>query len=71
MHAYETQVHIGPDGILRIEMPVSEAEADLNVLVVLTKSAQLQDSQDTYGTCAGFGLQEPTDLPLQPAGWKS
>jgi hypothetical protein len=70
MHAYETQVHIGSDGILRLEMPVSETEADLNVLVVLTESPQLQGAQDTYGTCAGFGLQEPADLPLQPADWK-
>ncbi len=70
MHAYETQVHVGPDGILRLEMPVSETEADLNVLVVLSKNPQSQDAQDTYGTCAGFGLQEPADLPLQPTGWK-
>ena len=71
MHAYETQVHIGPDGILRLEVPVHESETDINVLVVLTKSSGTLDMEGVYGSCAGLGFQEPPDLPLQPCDLNS
>ena len=34
MQAYETHVHIGPDGVLRLELPVAESETDCDVVVL-------------------------------------
>jgi len=69
MQAYETQVHIGPDGILRIELPVDESETDCDVVVLLSKRREAKDKRSTYGACAGLGLEEPADLVLQPLDW--
>ena len=70
MHAYETHVHVGQDRILRLELPVSESEMDLSILVIVNKIPASVQMQDTYGSCAGLGLQEPVDLVLQPLDWK-
>ena len=66
MLAYETQVHIGPDGILRIEFPVAESEADCDVVVLLSKRQQVEDGRNAFGSCAGLDIEEPPDLPLPP-----
>ncbi len=69
MHTYETQVHIGPDGILRLELPVSDSETDMDVLVVLRKTVADPKGEGIYGSCAGLDLQEPADLPLSASHW--
>ena len=69
MQAYETHVHIGPDSILRLELPVAESETDCDVVVLLSKRQQAKDGQATYGACDGLGLEEPPDLVLQPLDW--
>ena len=62
MQAYETRVHIGPDGILRLELPVAESETDCDVVVLIGKPQQAKDAQETYGTCAGLRLEEPVTM---------
>ncbi len=50
MPAYETHVHIGPDGIHRLELPVAESETDCDVVVLLSKRQQAkEDGQATCG----------------------
>lgn len=74
------QSRVGKDGILTVQIPLGETEADAQVLVTIepmrTDAAKLpipadqhESAKTTYGSCADLGLEEPPDLPLQQREW--
>jgi hypothetical protein len=72
MHAIETHVHVGGDGMLRLEVPFPGSDVDVDVILVVTERNLLAESgcgPTSYGSCADLGLRAPEDLPLQPADW--
>ena len=77
------QLHseVGPDGVLSLQVPLGADRANTPVIVTIQGVARgPQDRppnnedwhefvQRTYGSCAGLGLEEPDDLPLQERSW--
>ena len=71
------QIHsrIGEDGVLNLSVPMGASDANTEVMITIapangngTRSGRLEWHEfvrQTYGSCAGFGLDEPPDLPLQ------
>lgn len=74
MRTIQFESQIGSDGVLRLAVPIGESAALGRVLVTIDPAPQMSDStqgdaldsQSLYGSCAGFGLEEPPDLPLPP-----
>lgn len=72
MRSIQIESQIGPDGVLRITVPIGESEAFSRVVVTIAPAplpsdspqAKEADSESLYGSCAGLGLEEPPDLPL-------
>lgn len=77
MTRIEIKSRVGPDGVLKLNVPVGEAEANAEVLVVVEATGQntieTQDWQEfvnqTYGSCAGLDLEVPPDLPPESRVW--
>jgi hypothetical protein len=71
--AIQVQSKVGHDGVLRIPLTPADADADVRVTIEPITSGKSQMSpqewraflNQTYGSCAGLGLEEPEDLPLE------
>jgi hypothetical protein len=79
MTRIEIKSRVGPDGVLDVKVPVGPEEANREVMITVQPlstpagDAREDDWQkfidETYGSCAGLGLEEPADLPLQKREW--
>ena len=81
MKSIQLESEVGGDGILELRVPLGLGDANTRVMVTiqpLSKSAPRDASnrpdwhdfiRRTYGSCAGLGLEEPQDLPLQQREW--
>jgi hypothetical protein len=65
---------VGEDGVLDLRVPLGAAEANAEVLVTIeptgngngvSRTDWHEFVRRTYGSCAGLGLDEPADMPLQ------
>lgn len=66
---------VGHDGVLNLRVPIGADGANTEVTVTISPSngngAKAPETdwhefvRQTYGSCAGLGLDEPPDLPLQ------
>jgi hypothetical protein len=78
MHPIQIRSEVGSDGILSLQVPMGEERARMPVIVTISEVDQratccrpvpVDDWHSfvaaTYGSCAGLGLEEPDDLPLQ------
>lgn len=75
MKSVQLESEVGADGVLEIRVPLGVHDARQRVVVTtepLPASSPDLDHSDwrqfierTYGSCAGLGLEEPSDLPLQ------
>ena len=80
MKNIQLQTEVGADGVLHLRVPLGTAEAKTPVIVTIqsltTDSSAIPPEQvewhefvkQTYGSCAGLGLEEPKDMPLPPWG---
>jgi hypothetical protein len=78
MKSIQLQTEVGPDGVLNLRVPLGPNEAKTPVVVTIqslsTDSSDIPPEQiewhefvkQTYGSCAGLGLEEPGDMPLPP-----
>ena len=75
MKAIQLESQVGDDGVLSLQVPLGPAEARSRVMVTISSfsssTSEVPDGSDwkefilqTYGACAGLGLEEPEDLPL-------
>ena len=79
MKSIQLQTEVGPDGVLNLRVPLGPDEAKTPVVVTIqslsTTSTKIPSEQlewhefvaQTYGSCAGLGLEEPRDMP--PPSW--
>jgi hypothetical protein len=77
MRTVHIESQVGNDGVLSLLVPLGPTEANAKVLVTIepspaagaNNSGRQSDWHEfverTYGSCAGLGLEEPADLPLQ------
>jgi len=82
MRTVQFESEVGSDGVLSLQVPLGPVEANTRVLVTIQpvpaareNAAESQSEwhrfvEQTYGCCAGLGLEEPEDLPLQPREWR-
>ena len=75
MKNIQLQTEVGPDGVLNLCVPLGLEDAKTPVVVTIRSlaadlkipSEQLEWHEfvrQTYGSCAGLGLEEPEDMPL-------
>ena len=81
MRTVHFESEVGKDGVLSLHVPLGPVEANTRVLVTIqpvsqpalnqneSRSDWRQFVEETYGCCAGLGLEEPDDLPLQCRDW--
>ncbi len=81
MKSVQLESEVGVDGVLELRVPLGVNDARTRVIVTiqpLPGPSPACDSSDsdwhdfverTYGSCAGLGLEEPPDLPLQQRDW--
>ena len=79
--AFQFQTHVGTDGILTLRLPLGPGDADKDVIVtvqpidhsvaggLVAQGDRSQAVRNTYGACAGLGLEEPKDMPPQESDW--
>lgn len=77
MKSMQLESEVGADGVLELRVPLGIDDARMRVVVTIQPlpeplpqhgSAPLDWHsfvRQTYGSCAGLGLLEPPDLPLQ------
>jgi hypothetical protein len=78
MQSVQFQTEIGPDGVLNLSIQLGQADAKMPVIVTIqplvnqSANAPMQELEwhefvnQTYGSCAGLGLEEPEDMPPTP-----
>jgi hypothetical protein len=78
MKNIQLQTEVGADGVLNLRVPFGLEDAKTPVRVTIQSlgatsknkpSEQLEWHEfvrQTYGSCAGLGLEEPEDMPLPP-----
>ena len=83
MKSIQVESEVGVDGILELRVPLGVGDAGTHVVVTIQPlpessepaTAAPSDWHDfverTYGSCAGLGLEEPADLPLQQRDWSA
>ncbi len=78
MKTVQLESEVGPDGVLSLHVPLGTSEAHTRVIVTIAPLRETNGSEGsdwhefverTYGSCAGLGLEEPQDLPLQQPDW--
>ena len=81
MKSVQLESEVGPDGVLELRVPLGVGDARTRVVVTIEPllpptlrcvSAVLDWHnfvEQTYGSCAGLGLEEPPDLPLEQRDW--
>ena len=62
----QLKVHIGADGILRIELPVGVANVDLDVVVVYNIKQDQAEWEAFIDTTYGSLAHDPIERPEQP-----
>lgn len=78
MDKIEFHSRVDHEGVLALRLPLGEQEADRDVVVTIRSLPATSEGNgrklewkqfiaQTYGSCAGLGLEEPADLPLPPA----
>ena len=77
MKSVQLESEVGADGVLELRIPMGAGDARTRVVVTiepLPTPVPPCDSatsdwhafvERTYGSCAGLGLEEPADLPLE------
>jgi len=69
---------VGQDGVLNLRVPLGAADANAEVVVTIQPASPNEHASQsdwhefvnqTYGSCASLGLEEPADLPLQQREW--
>jgi hypothetical protein len=77
MKTLQLKSSVSQDGILELRIPlgVEEAGQEVTVTVQTSRSGHSRSSDDraewhrfveeTYGSCAGMGLERPEQLPLE------
>jgi hypothetical protein len=78
MELLQIRSEVGSDGILSLCVPLGEKRAHTEVMVTIAEVGTATAKSrpvvvddwhsfiaQTYGSCAGLGLEEPDDLPLQ------
>ena len=74
METFKLHVHIGTDGILKVELPTGFSQRDVEVLVVLNPlETEPVDElgwpigffDRTYGSLASDPIERPPQLPLE------
>ncbi len=81
MKCIQLESEVGADGVLELRIPLGAPDARKRVIVTIEPlpppvPPSASDSSDwhefverTYGSCAGLGLEEPPDLPLEQRDW--
>lgn len=80
MKTVQLESEVGADGILSLKIPFGTDEAQKRVLVTIQPvPAEIAGDASvagwhafvaqTYGSCAGLGLEEPEDLPVEHRQW--
>jgi hypothetical protein len=68
----------GSDGVLALTVPLGAAGANTRVRITIEPLDTNVEDKDidwptivdqTYGSCAGLGLEEPEDLPPEERDW--
>jgi len=73
MKSVQLESEVGADGVLELRVPLGAGDARTRVVVTIKPlSPSVSTTSDwhdfverTYGSCAGLGLEEPPDLPLE------
>jgi hypothetical protein len=82
MKSIQLESEVGADGVLELRVPLGTHDARKRVIVTIEPlppaPPSAPDSSDwhefverTYGSCAGLGLEEPPDLPLEQHDWSA
>lgn len=83
MKSIQLESEVGADGVLELRVPLGAGDARTRVVVTIQPLPQpahrcVSDLSQwhefverTYGSCAGLGLEEPPDLPLQQGHWSA
>jgi hypothetical protein len=81
MKTVQIESEVGADGVLELRVPLGADDAWTPVVVTIQPLSRNQPAgasgaadwhqfvERTYGSCAGLGLEEPPDLPLQQHDW--
>jgi hypothetical protein len=81
MKSIQLESEVGADGVLELRVPLGVDDARSRVVVTIQSLPRPETEcignrsdwhdflQRTYGSCAGLGLEEPPDLPLQQNDW--
>jgi len=77
MKSVQLESEVGADGVVELRVPLGVGDAGTRVVVTIEPfpppvSPSISAASDwhdfvqrTYGSCAGLGLEEPPDLPLE------
>ncbi len=79
MNTIHIESQVGTDGVLALRVPLGSSEAKTRVMVTIEPLSRGEKAAEdwhtfierTYGSCAGLGLDEPDDLPLQQRDWST
>ena len=83
MKSIQLESEVGADGVLELRVPLGLGDARTRVVVTIEGLPQAEHHltsapsdwhafvERTYGSCAGLGLEEPPDLPLQQRDWSA
>jgi hypothetical protein len=83
MKSVQLESEVGADGILELRVPLGVGDARTRVVVTIepllppvppsvSAASNWHDFVErTYGSCAGLGLEEPPDLPLEQNDWSA
>jgi hypothetical protein len=80
MDTIQFESEVGRDGVLSLRVPLRPADANARVIVTIQPARPSSQHElpredwhefvrQTYGSCAGLGLEEPPDLPLPAPDW--
>lgn len=70
MQTIRLNAHVGSDGLLKLEVPLEIADADLEVTVVIQRVAEMADAEDEwpagyFETVFGSLTDDPLTRPEQ------
>ena len=75
----QIESEIGSDGVLLLSVPLSTSDANTRVRVTIEPLEAQTEAEEadwativdqTYGSCAGLGLEEPPDPPPEQREWE-
>lgn len=74
MKSVQLESEVGADGVLKLRVPLGVGDSRTRVVVTIeplrptsisTASNWHDFVKQTYGSCAGLGLEEPQDSPIE------